>query len=185
MSTWSKSATQKLSRRAPTDRLRIAIIGIGYEFGGDDAAGLSVAQSLLKISKGQDSKNLLVIDAGVAPENYTGVMRRFEPAIVLLVDAAQMNEAPGTVAWLDWRETSGMAAVTHGLPPYMLAQYLTTELKCEVFLIGIQPAGNKFNSQMSEEVSRAVREVSQTLANLVIIPDNDPDSPDQPLAREP
>lgn len=182
MSTWSKLATQKLSRQGSTKRLRIAVVGIGSVFGGDDAAGPCVAQSLLKISEQQNNTGLLVIDAGVAPENFTGVIRRFNPDIVLLIDAAQMDEVPGSVAWLDWRETSGMSAATHGLPPYMLAQYLTFELKCEVYLIGIQPAGNQFDSQMSDEVSNAVGEICQTLANLVIIPGNDPDSTVKPLA---
>jgi hydrogenase maturation protease len=136
----------------------------------------------MKLIGKESVPNIIVIDAGVAPENFTGVIRRFKPEIVLLIDAAQMDEIPGAVAWLDWRETSGMSAATHGLPPYMLAQYLTSEVGCDVYLIGIQPGVNQFDSQMSDAVSRAVREVSQTLANLVIIPGNDPDSSPKPLA---
>ena len=181
MPTWSSLASRRLKNPQPGSNLRIAIVGIGYELGGDDAAGPVVAQSLLELVGDSPLPDLLVIDAGVAPENFTGVIRRFRAEMVVLVDAAQMNEMPGTIAWLDWRETSGMTAATHGLPPYILAQYLTSELACEVCLIGIQPSSNQFGSQMSEEVTQAVREVSQTLAKLVIIPDNDPDSSDQPM----
>lgn len=181
MYTWNRLAVQKLSRRVSTDGLRIAIIGIGYEYGGDDAAGSKVAQLLIE-AVGRNRPDLFVIDAGVAPENFTSVIRRFAPETVLLIDAAQMGEPPGTIAWLDWRETSGMTAATHGLPPYMLAKYLSSEIGCEIYLIGIQPSGNQFDTQISDVVLMAIKEVSRTLANLVIIPGNDPDCSDKPLA---
>lgn len=182
MSTWNKLATQKLSRKELADQLRIVVMGVGYEFGGDDAAGAAVAASLLEMAVRVNNPDLLVINAGVAPENFTGAIRRFQPEVVVLVDAAQMDEAPGTIAWLDWHETTGMTTATHGLPLHIIAQYLTNEIGCEVYLIGIQPSANRFDSQMSEIVAQAVREVSHTLAKLVIIPVNDTDSPDKPLA---
>jgi hydrogenase maturation protease HycI len=141
----------------------VAIVGIGSELRGDDAAGVRVAQALQLAVEADRDPPLLIIDAGVAPENFTGTLRRFDPDLVLLIDAAQMNEVPGTIRWIDWQETSGLSASTHTLPPYLLVQYLVSELNCTVALIGIQPQDNEFGAPLSLEVQQAVDEITRTL----------------------
>ncbi len=78
-----------------------------------------------------------------------------------------MGEAPGTIRWLDWQETTGLSASTHTLPPYMLAQYLVGSLGCQVALLGIQPAQNDIGTPLSPPVAAAVEEVSETLKELL------------------
>jgi hydrogenase 3 maturation protease len=139
----------------------VAVIGFGQEFNGDDAAGIVVARGLQSRLAGQD--RLLVIDAGPAPENQTGALRRFNPDLVLLIDAAQMGDPPGTVRWLAWQDTTGISASTHTLPPYMLAHYLTVELGCDVALIGIQPAHNQIDAPLSPVMQQATETVIEGL----------------------
>jgi hydrogenase 3 maturation protease len=103
------------------------------------------------------------MDGGHAPENATGQLRRFEPEIVLLVDAADMGEHPGTVRLIDLDEIEGMSASTHSLPLSMLANYLVLELGCTVNLLGIQPKSNEVGELISPEVAGAVREVVDTI----------------------
>ena len=161
---WQNSLTQRLrSLSRPDQSSRIAIVGIGQELRGDDAAGVMVARALQLAVEADRDPPLFIIDAGTAPENFTGPLRRFEPDLVLLIDAAQMNEAPGSIRWIDWQDTSGLSASTHTLPPYLLAQYLVSELNCDVALIGIQPQGNEFGASLSLEVQRAVDEIVRTL----------------------
>ena len=81
-----------------------------------------------------------------------------------------MNEAPGTIRWLDWQETSGLSASTHTLPPHVLAEYLVNELGCEVALMGIQPQGNEFDAPLSPPVQQAVEEIVQTLETIFLAP---------------
>ena len=141
---------------------RIAIVGIGHELRGDDAAGLIVGQQLQPVA----ADRLLIIEAGHAPENHTGRLRRFHPDLVLLVDCAQLDTPPGTICWLPWQETSGLSASTHTMPPYMLARFLTAELQCEVALIGIQPAQTTLGTPLSENVRQAVETVVQIISQL-------------------
>jgi len=157
---WQVSLSQTLHRRSSPPR--VAVVGIGHELSGDDAAGLAVVRAL----KGAlaPAERVLLVDAGPAPENTTGLLRRFAPDLVLLVDAAQMDEPPGAVRWLDWQETSGVSASTHTLPLHMLARYLVAELSCEVALLGIQPAGNMIGAPLSPEVEEAVDAVAAGLA---------------------
>ena len=75
-------------------------------------------------------------EAGHAPENKTGELRKFAPDLVLLIDAAEMGKEPGTVAWISEEDIDGMSASTHSLPLSMLAHYLTLELNCKVTIAG-------------------------------------------------
>lgn len=140
-------------------------MGVGHELNGDDVAGLLVVRALESRLAAQD--RLFVLDAGAAPENQTGALRVFKPDLVLMVDAAQMNESPGTVRWLDWRDTTGISASTHTLPPYMLATFITAEFGCEMALIGIQPASNLVDSPVSPVVSQAVADIVDELTGTL------------------
>lgn len=136
---------------------RIAILGIGNCLRSDDAAGTLVARGLLQTCLLPDS--VLVLDAGHAPENRTAELRRFAPGLVLLIDAAEMNEAPGTIRWIDLDELDGLSASTHTLPLSMLAEYLTLEINCEVRLLGIQPRSVDMGESVSDEVLRSIEEI--------------------------
>jgi hydrogenase 3 maturation protease len=110
--------------------------------------------------------HLLIIEAGHAPENTTGEIRRFDPDLVLIIDAADMGEAPGTIQWVPAEDIDGMSASTHSLPLSMLAQYLTLDLNCTVALLGIQSGSNNVSDNISPEVSQAVQEVVGELVAL-------------------
>lgn len=124
-----------------------------------------LARELQRRAAGVDG--LLVIDAGPAPENVSGVLRRFKPDLVLVVDAAQMGDPPGSVRWLPWQETIGLSASTHTLPIHMFGTYLTQELGCEVALLGIQPAQNALDAPLSPEVAAAVDAATRSLADAL------------------
>ena len=157
---WQASLSQTLHRRSSPPR--VAVVGVGHELNGDDVAGLAVVRALSPALAPSD--RVLIVDAGPAPENTTGLLRRFAPDLVLLVDAAQMDAPPGAVRWLDWQETTGISASTHTLPLHLLARYLVVELGCEVALLGIQPAANVPGAPLSPEVEEAVDAVAAGLA---------------------
>jgi hydrogenase 3 maturation protease len=139
----------------------IALLGVGHPLNGDDAAGIAIASTLREAFAG--SAHVLVLEAGSAPENCTGALRAFGPALVIFIDAAQMDREPGSVRWLDWRDTSGLSASTHTLPPYMLAKFLVAELGCEVALLGLQPARNTVAAPLSPVMQQTVATVCATL----------------------
>jgi hydrogenase maturation protease len=146
-------------------RPRIAVVGLGHEWRGDDAAGIAVARALQAAL--DDEEGLLVIAAGAAPENYTGPLRRFGPDQVLFVDAAQMDETPGAIRWLSWSELDGSGPWTHALSPPALGRFLIDELGCAISLIGIQPAGSEIGASLSPEVANAVETVVLRLLRIL------------------
>jgi hydrogenase maturation protease HycI len=139
--------------------MRLAILGIGNELNGDDAAGVLAARAL----RPAGNHDLLVIEAGPAPENFTGTLRRFQPDVVLLVDAAELGEPPGSVAWVSWTAAGGWSGSTHTLPPTVLARFLVEELGCQVILVGIQPARLDFDAGLSEPVQNAIGAVVEEI----------------------
>lgn len=145
--------------------MRVAVVGIGHELGGDDAVGMQFVSLLQRKAIG--CEHLMAVAAGPAPENFTGPLRRFGPHLVLLVDAALMDCPPGTVAWLDWREAEGFSASTHTLPLNLLADYLTIELGCEVALIGIQPGQTRVDAPLTPAVRAAGRQLAGALVGCL------------------
>lgn len=147
---------------------RIAVVGIGNEFNGDDAAGVLVVRTLQK--KLSESDHLLMIEGGTAPENITGRLRRFHPHLVVMVDSAEMAQPAGSVMLVEMQSLDGLSASTHTLPPSVLAKFLQKELGCRVVLLGIQPATLEFDAPLSAAVRESVRKVSRVLARMLAQP---------------
>ena len=160
----------------------MAVVGIGNELNGDDAAGVLTVRLLrsqienILYPKGlavqaEDSPfstpNWMVVEAGLAPENFTGVLRRFQPDWVLLLDAAQFRGKPGHVAVIDVDEAGGFGASTHLQPLATLVGYLRAELGCELGLLGIQPAHLDFGVPVSEGVEKACAVIAAELASIL------------------
>jgi hydrogenase 3 maturation protease len=152
--------------------LRVAILGVGNELNGDDAAGMLIARGLREAVRNPawagNTDHLLIIEAGPAPESFSGPLRRFRPDLVLLVDAAELGLPPGSAAWIDWTEADAAAASTHTLSPSLFAQFLIEELGCRVAMIGIQPEHLDFDRPVSEKVGRAVKKVTAVLKESLL-----------------
>lgn len=163
---WLASLSAKLAYLSkPGNPQRLAVVGIGNELGGDDAAGVQVARLLKPRMVG--NQQILVLEAGLAPENFTGLLRRFSPQLILLVDAALMGCLPGTIQVIDWASAEGFSASTHTLPLNILASYLTAELGCELVLIGIQPGQTYMDAPLTSRVQEAVKELTSALVKSI------------------
>jgi hydrogenase 3 maturation protease len=137
--------------------LRLAILGVGQELRGDDAAGILLVRALA--AKLPKAENLLLIEAGPTPENFTGPLRRFQPDLIILVDIAWMEAEPGALRWLTPDEIEGVSALTHTLPLSVVAKYLAGEIGCEVRILAIQPVQVEFTAPVSKEVVDAIQNI--------------------------
>jgi hydrogenase 3 maturation protease len=144
----------------------IALLGIGNELNGDDAAGVVIARRLHSVLR--DSPKLLILDCGTVPENAFGDLRQFKPDFILLLDAADFGGKPGEVKYIDPHDTSGFSASSHSLPFSVLAKYIEKEFNCGVGLLGIQPALLEFDGGLSSKVRSSVTSVVKILAKTLI-----------------
>ncbi len=169
LNSWQKNLHLLLEQGAARQNRppRIAILGIGNPLRSDDAAGVLVARGLTQSRFTRDLDSLLVIDARHAPENRTAELRRFVPDLVILIDAAEMGEAAGTIRWIQVEDIDGMSASTHSMPLSMLAKYLTLEFGCKVKILGIQPQTNEIGETIHPKVLQAVNEIVDELVKFL------------------
>jgi len=149
-----------------SDLPRLAVIGIGNEFNGDDAAGVLVIRQMQRLLP--FFPYLLLIEAGVAPENFTGQLRKFKPDWVWLLDAAEMGESAGSIALLDWQKSQGVSAITHGLPPTLFARFVMEEFGSRIFLFGIQPELVEAYVDPSLCIQEAVYGLAESLSKWIL-----------------
>ena len=164
---WRIALHQALAQATPPDRpTRVAVVGIGHELRGDDAVGLDVARRL-QSGNGQDPPDTwLVCVGGSTPENCTGVLRRFRPDLVVMVDAAELHARPGTIQWLDCSDIDGVSASTHTLPLDVVATYLAAEIGATVGVVAIQPATDDIGAGLTPLVRRAARRAAHALSSI-------------------
>lgn len=159
---WDILLAEQLGQlRRVRNSLRVAVLGIGHELRGDDAAGVLIAKHLQALLG--DAEDRLILYAGPAPENFCGAFRRFAPDLVLMIDAAQMDAVPGTVRLIPFEDVAGIGPSTHTLPLHLLAGYLASELGCEVVLLGIQPAKVEYG-EVSAPMQKIIPSVAKKLA---------------------
>lgn len=135
------------------------VFTVGAVLRGDDAAGPMLAKMLEQ----NPIPGWTCIDGGQTPEDDLAVIRRVQPDVLLLVDAAQMGREPGTIAAVDERDVvSDLLITTHSLPITFLLEDLKKSCKQVVFL-GIQPAQLEFMESLTPEVLRSVERIYEFL----------------------
>ncbi|MDP2941459.1 MAG: hydrogenase maturation peptidase HycI [Candidatus Omnitrophota bacterium] len=142
---------------------RVAVLAVGSELRGDDAAGMLVAEGLKYFA----GKKLRVFLGATAPENLSGEIRRFMPTHVLIVDAADLGKKAGAISLISPQEAGGISFSTHQLPLKFLADYLQETLGCAVLLIGIQPKKITFGAPPSPAVRKSAKLVSDTIKEII------------------
>jgi hydrogenase 3 maturation protease len=145
---------------------RVAIVGIGNEERGDDAAGLEIVKRL-QIELPQRGDDLLFLCTGTVPENFTREIVSFKPELVVLVDAADFGGKPGELVLAAPDAVRGIAFSTHTLPLSVLATYIERMTGARVVVLGIQPKNTDASSGPSPEVERTVRELVKRIACLL------------------
>ncbi len=140
---------------------RVALLAIGSDLKGDDAAGLLAVQGL------ENTGKFRIFIGATAPENLTGEIKKYSPTHLIIIDCADLQEKPGTIRIFDPEQTAGDSFSTHRLPLKMLAQYLRMSLKSDIMVIGIQPKSVKFSAQVSEEVKHAVMHLKEIIQELI------------------
>jgi bidirectional [NiFe] hydrogenase diaphorase subunit len=138
------------------DRPKVLIIGIGNRYGGDDAAGLAVAERL----RGEVPSNIAVIEHTGEGTALVEAWKAVE--FVILVDATQSGSAPGTIRRFDVQKQTVPGELfshsTHAfgiLGAIELARALK-ELPPHLIIYGIEGQNFSASEKMSTPVEKAV-----------------------------
>jgi hydrogenase 3 maturation protease len=103
-----------------------------------------------------------LLNGGSAPENYLHRIRELAPEQVLIVDAADMDLAPGEIQMIDESKLAETGIpflmTTHTLPLTFLMEAIR-EFVPRVALLGIQPEVVAFGYPVSASTKQAVERV--------------------------
>ena len=137
------------------------IIGIGNILKGDDGAGPLVCEQLKRANICAD-----VIDAGTVPENYIQPIIKKAPQKLLIIDAIDFGATPGTIRIFEPDQLSSHVISTHSLSPRLFVDMVCQDINIDVYFVGIQPAQIQLGQSISQQVSLAIKQLSQTLAGI-------------------
>lgn len=146
---------------------RIAILGVGSEFRGDDACGVIVARKLKKDISSKKIKRVRVFLGHTAPENFTGQIKKFNPTHLIVFDALDLGKRPGSIAVIEGCNELGASFSTHRLPFDIIKDYLCKYITCRVIIVGIQPKYLQYNHPLSAQVQESVEKLSRQASNIL------------------
>ncbi len=133
------------------------LLGIGNVLGCDDGVGNYVAGTFR-------ADGWKTLDCGTAPENFTAVVRREHPELLVLIDAAEMGIPPGEFRIIPVERIRDVSIGTHQLPLTHLIHYLEDDVG-EILFIGIQPLIVGDGTGISAEVLDGAELLMESLKN--------------------
>lgn len=139
---------------------RLVIVGMGDRMKADDGAGSLIAEKLAKVVKRRDVK---IIDAGNAIENYVGIIEKFKPDKVVVIDAVDFGGKPGEIRTFKCEELQELTTSTHSFSLPLLLNHIHSRAGATCKVIGIQPGKIALYERMSLEVEKAVKEIADLI----------------------
>ncbi|RLI26936.1 MAG: hydrogenase maturation peptidase HycI [Candidatus Hecatellales archaeon] len=144
---------------------RLVVLGVGNRMQGDDGAGVLVARRLSKLRL---PEGVMVVEAGVSPENFTEKIVKFRPTHLLIVDAALFKAKPGSIRLFTIDRLGGVIFSTHRLPLTLLVDYLKHFIpNVEVRLLAIKPERVEWGEKPSAATLHAIDEAAKILAEIL------------------
>ncbi|MFW6163161.1 MAG: hydrogenase maturation protease [Planctomycetota bacterium] len=137
--------------------LPVAAVGVGNALKGDDGFGPAVLAALPEL------EGVVCFDAGMAPENWLGPIARAQPASILVLDAADLDEPPGTLRLLQPDALDDTVGFTHGLPLGFFFELLADRCDAPLRVLLAQPAAITFGEALSEPMVAAVERAAALL----------------------
>ncbi|MBU4312694.1 MAG: hydrogenase 3 maturation endopeptidase HyCI [Candidatus Omnitrophica bacterium] len=133
---------------------KVIILCIGNRDMGDDGVGPYLADEM----KGKTSYE--VIDAGVTPENYTGVITKLKPDTIIIVDTVQFEGNVGEARLFSGDDLRTGKISTHDVSPKLLIDFLKSSTNACIHILGIKPKSNNLGEGLSDAVKKTAKELS-------------------------
>ena len=135
----------------PSDR--IVFVGVGNRSRGDDATGPMIIDRL-------DRHVPNAIDAGPAPENVTGAIKKLKPRAIVFIDALIFKDLPpGTPQIVEIEDIRHLGESTHTLSLDVVMEYLKIETGADVFMIGVQPGRIADGEGLSQGIEESIKKI--------------------------
>jgi len=154
--------------------MKETILAVGNTMNGDDGIGSYIVEQVKRYicEATQEAKKtttsrlgeIVTIDCGTIPENYTSVIRKQRPDRLVLVDAAELGLNPGSYRIIKPEHMGVLTMSTHNMPLSLFVSYVSQFCR-EVLLLGIQPKRMDLDTKMSPELYTAGDELARVIVN--------------------
>jgi len=140
------------------------ILAVGNPMNGDDGISSYIVEQVNNSIEGLKLREKIAIDCGTIPENYTSIIRKYKPDVLILVDAAEMGLTPGSYRIVAPERIGVMTISTHNMPLSLFVSYVKQFCK-KVLLLGVQPKKMEFDTKLTAELRKAGDELALIIAN--------------------
>jgi len=167
---WLKTLKKEISPGT-----KIVLCGVGNELRSDDGIGPAIVRLLGERREFPSSGkttimeygNVLLINSGENPENFLGIIEKFQPASVIFLDATNLNSPPGTVALVSPEEIDSSTISTHRFPLSFSVDYLQKVTGAKILVLGIQPLSCQLGEGLSPLLLKACQEIASNLQEIL------------------
>jgi hydrogenase 3 maturation protease len=141
---------------------KIIILGIGNILRRDDGFGSHLVRQLKGNIKAK------VINGESVPENYLGSIAKEKPDLILIVDAVDFSDKPGTIRLFapNQIKTTHLFA-THNLSCQLLINFLQSQTKVDILFLAVQPKDISLGEGLSEELKESSERLKDALIKIL------------------
>lgn len=135
---------------------RVVLLGVGNTMRGDDGLGPELIKRLRNKTKAK------LLDGGELPENYASAIIKHSPDCLVIIDAADLQQAPGHAAIIPENQITGTSFSSHKMPLTMLAAIIRQTLpEIKIIIIGVQPQSAQLAEAITPPVIAALNKLEQ------------------------
>lgn len=147
-----------------SDARRVVVAGIGNSLRRDDFVGVKIVRNLRE----KVSQRVYLIECETVPESFIGLITKFKPTHILLIDAAIFNQKPGSSRLIDPTEMTAQTAIsTHALPLQIFCEYLVKTTDAKIALLVIQPKDTSFGEGLTAELEETAKHLTNLLSKTL------------------
>lgn len=144
---------------------RVVVLAVGNRLRKDDGFGVYVGSALRRLRL----KDVLILEAGMAPEMFLTPILEFNPSHLIVVDSIYAGLKPGAIVVSDCeRLTEEISLSTHRVSMRLLAKYLRfMGFKGKILIVGVQPEDLSLGEGLSPKVEEAKERVVEMLTGVL------------------
>lgn len=147
---------------------RLVVLGVGSFLKSDDAAGVIITERLKERFKCAGLSSVSIFTGEIAPENFTGTIKKSKPDHILVLDAADLKKEPGSIKLITLDMINTASFSTHMLPIKIMLDYLICETGCNITIIGIQPESLEFACKVTKRVDETIDYVTSVIEKIIV-----------------
>jgi hydrogenase 3 maturation protease len=146
MENWPETLKKRLKGK-------VALVACGNALRTDDGLGPFVAERL------EAGEQLAIFSCETAPENFISPIIKSEPQVVIVLDTADLDAAPGTVRLVEPADIKEADFSTHAMSPALFMSVIKERTHAKLFLLAVQPLSTHFGEELTPEIQKAAEEI--------------------------